>query len=229
VKAQLPGAKRGVLGLPLLGEPLDRARREPRGVLSEQIPERRSEVPGREAVQVEDRQHLGHLRRAPRARRQDLRAKPPALPALLIDAPVVDPWRPDRDRPGPDRQLLLTSATIANHQPLPALIDLLDERADVLVDLRLQRRGDHPASTLPRQIIERDRTLNLLPDGEPANIRHGVPSCRPSPASVFINREGTPPSPSRPSTTSGYSSSASDSAASRRCVHTRRPRHTGST
>jgi Family of unknown function (DUF6338) len=33
-----------------------------------------------------------------------------------------------------------------------------------------------------------------------------VPSCRPSPASVFINREGTPPSSSRASTTSGYSS-----------------------
>ena len=34
---------------------------------------------------------------------------------------------------------------------------------------------------------------------------HGVPSCRPSPASVFVNREGTPPSPSSPSTTFGYS------------------------
>jgi hypothetical protein len=44
------------------------------------------------------------------------------------------------------------------------------------------------------------------PTGEPANILHGVPSCRPSPASVFINREGTPPSSSTPSTTSGYSS-----------------------
>jgi hypothetical protein len=31
-----------------------------------------------------------------------------------------------------------------------------------------------------------------------------VPSCRPTPASVFINREGTPPSFSSPSTTSGY-------------------------
>jgi hypothetical protein len=34
-------------------------------------------------------------------------------------------------------------------------------------------------------------------------VRHGVPSCRPSPASVFSNREGTPPSSSGPSTTFG--------------------------
>jgi len=37
-------------------------------------------------------------------------------------------------------------------------------------------------------------------------VRHGVPSCRSSPASVFSNREGTPPFSSRPSTTFGYSS-----------------------
>ena len=43
--------------------------------------------------------------------------------------------------------------------------------ADVLVDLGLERRRDHPASALPREIIERDATLVVLPDGEPANIR----------------------------------------------------------
>ena len=39
--------------------------------------------------------------------------------------------------------------------------------------------------------------------------RHGVPSCRLLPASVFVNREGTPPSSSHPSTTFGYSPSSS--------------------
>ncbi|MGO9975848.1 MAG: DUF5372 family protein, partial [Solirubrobacteraceae bacterium] len=42
--------------------------------------------------------------------------------------------------------------------------------------------------------------------GEPANILHGVPSFPASRRSVFVNREGTPPSSSRVSTTSGYSS-----------------------
>ena len=45
--------------------------------------------------------------------------------------------------------------------------------------------------------------------------RHGVPSCRPTPASVFINREGTPPSFSSPSTTSGYISALRGSRPSR--------------
>ncbi|MGI8414583.1 MAG: hypothetical protein ACR2QA_19285 [Solirubrobacteraceae bacterium] len=45
-------------------------------------------------------------------------------------------------------------------------------------------------------------------------VRHGVPSCWPTPASVFNNREGTPPSFSTPSTTSGYSSTRPRSARS---------------
>ncbi len=37
----------------------------------------------------------------------------------------------------------------------------------------------HPASTLAGQVIQRDLDLVVfLPDGEPANIHHGVPSCR---------------------------------------------------
>jgi RHS repeat-associated protein len=107
-----------------------------------------------------------------------------------------------------DRQLALTRAAVAHHQPLAVLIELIDQRRHVLLDLGLQRRGDHPARTLAREIVQREAGLVGLPDGEPANIHHGVPSCRPTPASVFINREGTPPSFSSPSTTSGYSSRA---------------------
>src|SRR3954468_4012834 len=58
-----------------------------------------------------------------------------------------------------------------------------------------------------RKVIERDHDLVVvLPDGEPANIHHGVPSFSAFRRSVFSNREGTPPSSSSPSTTSGYSS-----------------------
>ena len=170
VEPQLPRAERGVLGLPLLGQPLDRARRQPRGVLAQQIPQRRPEVAGREAVQIQDRQHLGHLRRPPRVRRQDPRAEPLALPGLLVDALVVHPRRPDRDRARADRHPPLPRPAVADHQPLAVLVDLVHERADVLIDLGLERRRDHPASALPREIIERDPTLVVLPDGEPANI-----------------------------------------------------------
>jgi hypothetical protein len=121
-------------------------------------------------VQIQDRQHLGHLRGPPRVRRQDPRAEPLALPALLINALVVDARRADRDRPRPDRHAALPRTAVTDDQPLTVLIDLLHERADVLVNLDLERRGDHPPRALPREIIEREPTLIILPDGEPANI-----------------------------------------------------------
>ena len=204
VKAQAALPKRGVVGLPLLGQPADRAGRQPRRVLAEQIPQRRREVAGRQAAQVQDRQHVADLRRAARVGRQDPRAELPTLTGLLVDALVVDARRLQTHRPGPDRQATLAGVPVTHDETVTVLIDLADERRDVLLDLDLQRRGDHPASALPGELVERDRDLFVPLDGEPANIHHGVPSCRPSPASVFINREGTPPSFSSPSTTSGY-------------------------
>lgn len=101
MEPQLPSTERGVLGLPLLSQSLDRARLQPRAVLAEQIPQGPTEVAGREAVQVQDRENLGHLRRSAGVRRQDLRAEPLALPSLLIVALVVDPRRADRHVPEP--------------------------------------------------------------------------------------------------------------------------------
>jgi len=130
-----------------------------------------------------------------------------AFAGLLVDALVVDPGRLHGHGPRPDRHAPLARAAVTHDQPLAILVALAGEPLDILGDLDFQRRRDHPASTLPREIVKRDRDLVVvvLPDGEPANIHHGVPSCRPSPASVFINREGTPPCRrSGPSTTSGY-------------------------
>ena len=59
---------------------------------------------------------------------------------------------------------------VADYQPLAVLADLIIERANVLADLGLERRRDHPTRALPREIIERDAVLIVLPDGEPANI-----------------------------------------------------------
>jgi hypothetical protein len=109
----------------------------------------------------------------------------------------------------PDPTVTLRSRAwpLRHDQPPAVLVALINQRRDVLIDLRPKRRRDHPPSALPSEIIQRDlQLLVVLPDREPANIHHGVPSCRPSPASVLINREGTPPSSSSPSTTSGYSS-----------------------
>jgi hypothetical protein len=207
MEAQRPRPKALVLGLPLLAQPRDRRGRQPGGVLAQQLLERRAQVARREAAQVEHRQHIVDLRRATRVRRQDLRAEPLALAGLLVDALVVDARRADRHGPRPDRHAPLAGAAVAHDQSLAVLIALLGAPFDVVGNLDLQRSRDHPPRALPREIVERDPDLVVLPDGEPANIVHGVPSCRClPPASVFSNREGTPPSSSGPSTTFGYSS-----------------------
>ena len=170
VEAQQPLTESSVVSLPLLAQPADRRGRQAGGVLTEEPLQRRAEVPGREATEVQDRDHLPDLRRPARVRRQDPRAEP-LPPALLIDALVVHARRADRDRPGPDRHLPLTRATVADHQPAPILVGLVAEPLDVLVGLSPKRGGDHPPRALPRQVIQRERDLLVaLPDGEPANI-----------------------------------------------------------
>jgi hypothetical protein len=133
----------------------------------------------------------------------EVQAEPLALPGLLIDALVVDSGRAQAHRPRPNRQATLARVPVAHHQPPAVPVALLDKRRDVLVDLDLKRRRDHPPRALTSQLVQRDRGLLGATPIDPANISHGVPSCRPIPPSVLINREGTPPSSSSPSTTSG--------------------------
>src|SRR5690606_3697499 len=142
-----------------------------------------------------------------RVGRQDPRAELLALPGVLVDAPIVDPRRADRHGARTDSHPPLAGAAIAHNQPPTVRVALISEPLDVVGDLGLQRGRDHPPRTLAREIIERDHDLVVvLPNREPANICHGVPSFSAHGRSVFSNREGTPPTPSSPSTTSGYSS-----------------------
>lgn len=53
--------ERGVVGLPLLGQPRDRCRRQP-GRTAKELLQRGHEVAGGQAVQIEQRQHLADLR-----------------------------------------------------------------------------------------------------------------------------------------------------------------------
>ena len=57
----------------------------------EELLQRRAEVPAGQAMQVQQRQHLGHLRGLAGPRRQDRRGEPVPFPARLVDALVVDP------------------------------------------------------------------------------------------------------------------------------------------
>jgi hypothetical protein len=185
-----------VVGLPLLTQPADRRGRQPGGVLAEQVLQRRPEVTRREPAQVQDRQHLGDLRRPPRVRRQDLRGEPDALARLLAGALVVHARRPNRHRARADRHLALASAPVANHQPTTVLVELVDEPSNVVVGLRAQPRRDHPASSFASQLIQRQHDLLArLRDRKRANIHHWRAFLSPplGAGSVLINREGTPP------------------------------------
>jgi hypothetical protein len=83
--------------LPLRREPGDRGRREPR-TRAEELLQRRTEVTGGETMQVQQRQHLGHLRVLTRPRWQNHRRKPLPLTGISVDALVIDPWRRHRHR-----------------------------------------------------------------------------------------------------------------------------------
>jgi len=77
----------------------------------------------------------------------------------------------------PDRQLALTRATVADNQPAAVLVDLIDEAGQVVIDLGLQRRSDHPARTLTSQLVERARDLMVLPTG---SLRTSSMACLPA-------------------------------------------------
>jgi hypothetical protein len=78
--------------LPLLGQPGDRGRRQSVAGAQELL-QRRGEVAGGQAMQIQQRQHLRRLRRLPCPGGQDRRRKPASLPGGLVDALIVDPRR----------------------------------------------------------------------------------------------------------------------------------------
>jgi hypothetical protein len=125
----------------------------PRG-RAEELPQRRREIPGREAVQVQQRQHLGDLRGASAPRRQDRRGEPPALAGLRVDAAVVHARRDDPDRPCRGQHLAGLMAAVAHHQPPARLVALIGELGDVVLDLGLQRCGQHPPRTITDDLVD---------------------------------------------------------------------------
>jgi hypothetical protein len=65
---------------------------------AEELLQRRPEIRGGEAVQVQQWQHLGHPRRLACPRGQDRRGEPLPLHGGRVDALVVDPRLPNRHR-----------------------------------------------------------------------------------------------------------------------------------
>jgi hypothetical protein len=86
--------------------------------------------------------------------------EPPALTGVRIDAAIVDPRRNHLYRSGAGQDLTRLVSAVAYHQPAPVLVALGAEPGDVVIDLRLQRLGEHLAGTLADQLInQRYRTI----------------------------------------------------------------------
>jgi hypothetical protein len=105
-------------------------------------------------VQVQQRQHLIHLRRLARPRRQDRRGEPSPLTGIGVDTAVIDPRRRHRHRPRRSQHLPHPVVTVADHQPVTVLVDLVGERVDVGGHLGLQRGREHLAGTVTNDLIQ---------------------------------------------------------------------------
>lgn len=147
----------GVVGLPLLGEPGDRGRREP-GRVAEELLQRGHEVAGGQAVQVEQ-QHLTDLRGLAAPRREDRQAEPLALARCLVDALVVHPRRLHLHHAGRRGHFARLVVAISHDQAVALLVSLTSQLGYVSVDFSLQRGGQHPPRTLADDLVDQRRAV----------------------------------------------------------------------
>jgi hypothetical protein len=152
------------LVLPLRGQPGDRRGRQS-GTGAQELLQRRTEVAGRQTVQVQQRQHLTDLQGFARPRWQDRRGKPLPHAGIGVDTAVVDPRCMHRDRTRGGQDFTLVVVAVADHQAPAALIDLISELLDIRGDLSLQRRSQHLAGTITDNLIQQrptDTTVVLV-------------------------------------------------------------------
>jgi hypothetical protein len=113
-------------------------------------------------VQVQQWQHLGHLRRFARPGRQDRPGTPLPLPGHRTDTLVVDPRRTHRDRARRRGHLPPLVMTVADDQPPTRPVDLVGEHLDVGGNLGLQRGGQHLPNAVADDLIKQRPTSRLV-------------------------------------------------------------------
>ena len=130
-------------------------------------------------MQVQQRQHLGDLRRLPCPRRQDRRAEPATFPGLDVDALVVDPRGFHRHRTRGGQHLAFAVITIAYHQPIPVLVDLAGMSIDIGGHLGPQRRCEHCPCAVAHDLSSNDPPavpFSLDASASWTTLSMGVPS-----------------------------------------------------
>jgi hypothetical protein len=127
-------------------------------------------------MQVQQRQHLGHLGAAPAPPGQDHAVELHPLAGGRVQAAVVHPWADHLDLAHPGDQRARRGVPVADHQPMAVLVGQLSMRGDVGLHLGLQRDRQHPPSTLAKQLIQIGNQLDpCLPVNHYTQHR-GVPS-----------------------------------------------------
>jgi hypothetical protein len=127
---------------------------------------------------MQQREHFGDLRSLATLRRQDRRGEPRPLPGLGVSATIVDARSGHLDRTGRGQDLAWLVRAVAHHQPATVLVAIGGEPGDVVVDLGLQRLGQHPTGTLTDEFIDQrpdtTRPAGVIGVGSSRNYRkHG--------------------------------------------------------
>jgi hypothetical protein len=125
----------------------------------EELRERRHEVLGRQPVQVQKRQHLGHLRGAPCVRRQDHALEPTPLPGVLVDPAIVHPRCLNPECAGSRDQAPGSGVAVSHHQGVAALVPGVAVSLQVGVHLGLERDRQHPLGTQATDLIQGEGEL----------------------------------------------------------------------
>jgi hypothetical protein len=167
--------ERRSLGLPLGGQPGNDRGRQARARAKERL-QRRDEIQAGQPVQIQQRQHLGHLRRAPTPAGQQPAVELHPLAGTWIDPPVVHPRSDDFDLADPGGDGAGRGVAVADHQPMAALIHQLGVRRDVGLDLGLQRHRQHPPGALAKQLVQVQGQLDPCLIVNHYTQHRGVPS-----------------------------------------------------
>ena len=160
--AQVSPLKFRMLPLPLGRQPRDRRRRQARRIFSQQNGQRFAEIARGETPQVEHRQHLGHLGRAPHVGRKNP-ARKTLLAAQCIHAPVVDPRGVNLHGARTQGDLPRPGLAVSHHQRSVPFVPLVPMVLDVGSRFRLHRHGQHPPGALACYLVQHPSRLFALP------------------------------------------------------------------
>src|SRR5690606_12441792 len=151
--AQVPRAERLVLVHPARQQLADVARRQAGRFLSEERLQRLLEIARRQTAQIQDRQHLGHLRRASHVRRQN-RTREALSASIAVHSSVVDSRRRDLDRTRPYGHLPRLRPAVTHHEGMSAIVALITMPLEVRRYFSIESRDQHLPRALTREIIQ---------------------------------------------------------------------------